>query len=172
MKHDISPKQLNERIQSGESVRIIDVRSPSEFAAGHLPHAINIPLGSVRSDLLETSPDETVVFVCHSGMRSSAACDRVLSNFPTVYNLVGGTSGWIATGLEVESIPKEPWSLNRQAHLVAGLILCTAAVLYVLVGPVWGLLALLPTFGLTLDGLTGICPMRMILKRMPWNAGH
>jgi len=59
--------------------------------------------------------------------------------------------------------------LDRQTHLVAGLMLAAAFLLSHFVSPGWIYLALLPAFGLMLDALTGICPMTLILRRMPWN---
>lgn len=59
--------------------------------------------------------------------------------------------------------------LERQTHLVAGLILVAAFLLAAVVDRRWIYLALLPAFGLLLDASTGICPMTMLLRRMPWN---
>jgi hypothetical protein len=60
-------------------------------------------------------------------------------------------------------------SVNRQTHLVAALILVAAIALSLLVNRDWIYLALLPAFGLTLDALTGFCPMRQMLSKCPWN---
>lgn len=59
--------------------------------------------------------------------------------------------------------------LDRQTHLVAGLMLVAAFVLANLVHPSWIYLALLPAFGLLLDATTGLCPMTLMLRQMPWN---
>lgn len=59
--------------------------------------------------------------------------------------------------------------VDRQTHFVAGLLLVAAFLLWRFVDPAWIYLALLPTFGLLLDAITGICPMTLILKTMPWN---
>ena len=59
--------------------------------------------------------------------------------------------------------------LDRQTHFIAGSLLLVAVILSRFVSPLWGYLVLLPTFGLFLDALTGICPMTLILCRMPWN---
>jgi rhodanese-related sulfurtransferase len=54
--------------------RLVDVRSPDEFAAGHLPDAINVPVASLDARLAELGPkDGTVIVYCHTGMRSSRA---------------------------------------------------------------------------------------------------
>ena len=59
--------------------------------------------------------------------------------------------------------------IERQTHFVAGLMLVTALALGTFVAPLWYALALLPTFGLFLDALTGFCPMSAILQKFPWN---
>jgi ABC-type polysaccharide/polyol phosphate export permease len=60
-------------------------------------------------------------------------------------------------------------SIDRQTHLVAGLMLVAAFVLWRTVHPNWIYLALLPAFGLLLDATTGICPMTLMLRLLPWN---
>lgn len=60
-------------------------------------------------------------------------------------------------------------SVDRQTHLVAGLILVFALTLSQTVDPRWIWLAVLPTFGLLLDAFTGICPMRLVLRATHWN---
>ena len=170
MKQDIQPTDLQKRLASGEALRIVDVRSPLEFAGGHLPGALNIPLGDIDKSIPGVDASDRVVVVCHSGMRSLTACQKVMDSHNELFNLVGGTSAWKAAGFEVEIGPKAPRSLDRQTHLVAGLLLVTSFVLYRNVSSGWIYLALLPTFGLLLDALTGICPMTLILKQMPWNA--
>lgn len=60
-------------------------------------------------------------------------------------------------------------SIDRQVHFVAGAILLIALVLGATASPAWFWLAALPCFGLFLDALTGLCPMRAMLKHAPWN---
>lgn len=60
-------------------------------------------------------------------------------------------------------------SIDRQAHLVAGILIVTALTLSNLVAPGWIWLAALPGFGLLLDALSGFCPMTAMLRHMPWN---
>jgi rhodanese-related sulfurtransferase len=169
MKQDIQPRDLQRRLASGEHLRIVDVRSSLEFAGGHLPGALNIPLGNIENEIPGVEASEHVVIVCHSGMRSSIACQKVMGSHKVLFNLVGGTSAWKSAGFEVESGPKAPRSIDRQTHLVAGGLLVASFLLSRGVSPGWIYLALLPTFGLLLDAFTGICPMTLILKQMPWN---
>jgi phage shock protein E len=75
--------------------RLIDVRTPEEFAAGHIPNAINIPVSELGGRLAEVGPkDKTVVVYCRSGARSSRARQELLNaGFKEVINL-GAMSNW------------------------------------------------------------------------------
>src|SRR2546430_10453691 len=59
--------------------RLIDVREPYEYQAGHLAGAINIPLGELPGRVAEVAPAGTTVFICRSGGRSLAACQMALA---------------------------------------------------------------------------------------------
>lgn len=78
----------------------IDVREPSEYKSGHIPGAVNIPLGLLEFRIHEIKKNQPVVMVCLSGGRSSNACNFVTNQgFENVYNLTGGMSKW--TGKKV-----------------------------------------------------------------------
>lgn len=75
--------------------RLVDVRSPEEFSAGHLPGARNIPVDELSGRLDEIGPrDQPVVVYCASGGRSASAA-RMLAGagFTRVHNL-GPMSAW------------------------------------------------------------------------------
>jgi rhodanese-related sulfurtransferase len=70
---------------------IIDVRSPAEFAGGHVNKAQNIPLDRLSSQLKKLPKEKPIITCCASGMRSASAKALLQSNgFQEVYN--GG--GW------------------------------------------------------------------------------
>ena len=76
---------------------LVDVREPREFAAGHLPHAVNIPVAELPHRLREIPQDATPVFICRSGARSLAACGVALrAGRPDVCHLEGGMLTWSA----------------------------------------------------------------------------
>jgi phage shock protein E len=90
---NVGSAQARQLVQAG--ARLVDVRTPSEFAAGHIPGAINIPLQQLDSRLTELQPKDTpVVLYCRSGGRSGSAT-RVLKNagFAAVHYL-GPMSRW------------------------------------------------------------------------------
>ena len=71
--------------------QIIDVRSNSEFACGHINNAVNIPLDRLQAHLHKIRKDKVVITCCASGMRSASAKAILMANgFREVYN--GG--GW------------------------------------------------------------------------------
>ncbi|MDD3164989.1 MAG: FAD-dependent oxidoreductase [Oscillospiraceae bacterium] len=68
----------------------LDVRFDTEFAAGHIPGAINIPLDSLRARIGELSREKTYYVNCHSGLRSYIACRILTGHGFLAYNLSGG----------------------------------------------------------------------------------
>ncbi len=82
---------LQERLLRNEELQVVDVRSPQEYASGHLPQACLVPLDELRERLHELdSAKETVVY-CRVGFRGYLAA-RVLeqNGFRKVLNLSGG----------------------------------------------------------------------------------
>jgi len=72
-------------IQQGAT--IVDVRSPGEFAGGHIKGSINIPLNVLGTQLNKIKKDKPVITVCASGMRSASARTQLLSSgYKEVYN--------------------------------------------------------------------------------------
>jgi len=78
---------------------LIDVREADEYAAGHVPTAISIPLSTVQDRVDEFRHDGTVYVICQVGGRSMRAC-QYLADFDidNLVNIAGGTSGWLALG--------------------------------------------------------------------------
>jgi len=82
---------------------LIDVREPDEYAEGHLPGARHVPLGTFLVSPREHIKQDNVVFVCAVGARSAVACEMAAAiGLTRVYNLEGGTKGWVARGLPIE----------------------------------------------------------------------
>ncbi len=78
-----------------EGAKLVDVRSPGEFASGHIQGAVNIPVQELALRMSELEPkSQTIVLYCASGMRSARAAS-VLKNagFAQVHNL-GAMSSW------------------------------------------------------------------------------
>jgi phage shock protein E len=84
----ISAKDAAAHLKSGALV--IDVRTEGEFASGHLPNAINLPLGEIESSLPRRVKDKNQVLLlhCQSGMRSGVARKRLKAlGYANAFNL-------------------------------------------------------------------------------------
>lgn len=84
---------------------ILDVRTPEEFAQGHIKGAINISHDQIKKNLSKiiANKDKTVVVHCRSGRRA-VSVENVLrtAGFSNLRHLVGDMNGWKAAGLPLE----------------------------------------------------------------------
>ena len=83
------------------SVVILDVRTPQEFAEGHIEGAVNIPVESADyiDQVAQLDPSVTYAVYCRSGNRSQPAVDGLASvGVTSVYELESGTIGWTDAG--------------------------------------------------------------------------
>ena len=100
MGDDIMEITVHELKAKLDEVRIIDVREAEEFAEGHVPNAVNVPLGAFIRDLKrkgeELVPkDKEVVVYCGSGVRGGIAASFVQEKgWENVKNLTGGYAAW------------------------------------------------------------------------------
>jgi rhodanese-related sulfurtransferase/transcriptional regulator with XRE-family HTH domain len=86
---------------------VVDVRSPAEWASGHLPGARNVPLEQLKADPRGKIPHDRVLFVCARGPRSLTASQVAEgAGFREVYQLDGGTEAWASLGLPIETSPR------------------------------------------------------------------
>ena len=89
----VSSADAHRLVQAG--ARLVDVRASFEFAAGHLPGAINVPVQHMHARINELDPkDAPIVVYCQSGSRSKMAFDELESaGFTRLYDL-GPMSAW------------------------------------------------------------------------------
>jgi rhodanese-related sulfurtransferase len=99
MVQSVSAQQARELMQR-DGLDIVDVREPNEWSGGHLPGSRLVPLGQLRASGKQALPRDGILFVCAAGVRSESAARLALQNGLTkVYNLSGGTRGWVKAGL-------------------------------------------------------------------------
>ena len=102
---DITPQEASTLIQNNQNnpdFIIIDVRTPEEFAEGHIEDAVNIDFRSetFQDELNKLYKDKTYLVYCRSGVRSRNALDIMAElNFREAYNVLGGILAWKAEGL-------------------------------------------------------------------------
>jgi rhodanese-related sulfurtransferase len=95
----IDARQAQELISHG-GFDVIDVRETGEWSTGHLPGARHVPLGRLRASPRAALPRDGVIFVCAAGVRSQAAAKLAEANgLVNLFNLTGGTRGWVNAGL-------------------------------------------------------------------------
>jgi rhodanese-related sulfurtransferase len=169
----VDAPSLQERLGDPATPRLIDVRTPAEYEAGHIPGAVNVPLDRLKGSLDELCGvlhDQDVVLVCRSGQRAGQAQEALRSAGLTAPVLAGGMSSWTATGGPVKQVEqgRRVWELERQVRLVAG-VLVLLSVLGSLLVPGLQWVAAGIGAGLTVAALSNTCAMGSLLARMPWN---
>ena len=82
-------------------VPLIDVRETEEFAVGHVPGSINLPL-STLADHLDALPEGAFDVICQSGGRSARAVTALAARGHDATNVDGGFGEWAAAGYPVE----------------------------------------------------------------------
>lgn len=99
---EIGAAQLAEMIRAGEAL-VVDVREVDEFAAGHIPGALNMPLSSFQPSRLPEAVGKTLVLNCLGGKRSALALEKCgVAQAAVDTHLAGGFVAWAAAGLPVE----------------------------------------------------------------------
>ncbi|ANW21661.1 rhodanese-like domain-containing protein [Streptomyces clavuligerus] len=152
---------------------VVDVRTPGEYASGHLPGAHHVPLGDLDTALpaLRVAAERgELLVVCASGARSAEACRRLAGNGVAATTLTGGTTGWVQRGHALHHPPaaRAPWAMDRQVRLAAGSLVLTG----LLAGrrrPVARVLSAGVAGGLVLSALTNTCTMARVLGKLPYN---
>ena len=164
----ITAHELNSK-SAGVKPPLVDVRSASEFASGHLAGAISIPLDQLESRIADLDCHRPVVLICKTGLRSTIACNLLQQLGKSAFVLQAGTAAWEQAGFPLVSSLKTRWALERQVRLIAGLLVAAGALLALAVDARWAYLSGFVGLGLTFAGLTYFCAMAVLLQKMPWN---
>ena len=105
----VEAQELKDWLDHGSAIVLIDARSPGYFAAGHIPTAVNKPLGhSASTGSARQEPDVRIVFYCAGSSESGySPCARAIeqalqSGSQQVYWFKGGMTAWLAQGYRVE----------------------------------------------------------------------
>ncbi|MGW4032607.1 rhodanese-like domain-containing protein [Streptomyces sp. NPDC004838] len=160
-----------------DDLTVIDVRTPGEYASGHLPGALNVPLDQVRRalpEIREAAGRGEILVVCASGARSQNACALLAEQGVTAITLSGGTSAWADGGHELHypdgpaCATRSSWSMERQVRITAGTLVLTGVGLSRL-HPAWLLISAGVAGGLVFSALTNTCGMAAVLAKLPHN---
>ena len=91
---EISAQDVQQRLESGEKLNLIDVREVEELQEGHVQGIINIPLGLLEFRLHELDKNKPYIIICRSGGRSGQATQFLTSYGYDTTNMVGGMLAW------------------------------------------------------------------------------
>ena len=94
--------ELNQRLTAGDRPLILDVRTPQEFASGHIPSAQSVPLDQLRGQLDALPRDQEIYVICEGGARSRAASQTMAGAGLLPVDVEDGMSGWRWRGLPTE----------------------------------------------------------------------
>lgn len=162
--------EVKQRQEQGESLQLIDVRTPAEFEAGHLPGAINIPMDQIKGRLADVDIRRPLILVCHSGKRAAITAEMLKPLGHDVLVLEGGTVAWLRAGHPVVGTGVSAgWALDRQVRFTVGIVVVITTLLGSYLDPAWFGLTALAGAGLATAALINQCPLGSVLAKMPWN---
>ncbi len=166
----IDTNELRRLAQDAPDLRLLDVRTGGEFAAGHIPGSYHVPLDSLKEHVAEFARlEHPVVLICQSGGRASQAHVALqTAGKETLHILDGGMNAWVASGGEVTGADTSRWPMDRQVRLVAGSIGLASVLLSVAV-PKAKWIAGGVGAGLAYSAVSNTCAMASVLSRLPYN---
>jgi rhodanese-related sulfurtransferase len=92
---DLLPDEVLTRLEGPDPPRIVDVRTPMEYAGRHIPGALLIPMEEFAARVQEFDPEEELVIVCEHGIRSAAAASYLTQlGYSRCANMRRGMSDW------------------------------------------------------------------------------
>jgi rhodanese-related sulfurtransferase len=170
----ITPRQLHDRLQRGEKLHLLDVRTPAEHAEIHVPGVHLAQLDRLDATELASAngfaKDQALFIFCRTGNRAKQAAEKLeKSGYAQCHVVEGGTLAWAEAGLPVNRGTSKIISLERQVRIAAGAIVLTGVLLAHFVNPAFIWLSGVVGAGLTFAGITDWCGMGMLIAKMPWN---
>lgn len=169
----VSPRELHQLIAAGHPAELLDVRTPVEFAAAHVPGAKLVPLDELDCAVFlkqRGASDKPLYVLCQSGGRARRAVEKFQrAGFDGCVLVDGGTQGWMDAGLPVQRGESKVLPLMRQVQIAVGLVSAIGAALALWVDVWFALIPLVMGCGLLFAGVTGFCGLALVLAKMPWN---
>jgi rhodanese-related sulfurtransferase len=169
----VTAQELQRRLAAGQAACLLDVRTPGEYAAAHVPGTRLIPLDELDAAAFcrERNGDNSPVYVlCQNGGRARRAIAKLeRSRVDGCVLVEGGTQAWIEAGLPINRGQSQVLSPMRQVQIIVGLLSAIGGLLALTVDKLFAIIPLLVGSGLLFAGLTGLCGLALLLAKMPWN---
>ena len=92
----ITAEEAKAKLDSDDSVILVDVRTPEEYREGHIPGAILLPVSDIEAKAESELPDKSATYIvyCRTGSRSAAAASQLVEmGYENIYDL-GGINDW------------------------------------------------------------------------------
>ncbi|MDP3890661.1 rhodanese-like domain-containing protein [Nocardioides sp.] len=93
---EINVAELEVAVRQGAT--LVDVREPVEYAEGHVPGALSVPMGQLPTRVRELDTSAPVYLICASGNRSGVMCEVLRGVGIRAVNVSGGTAAWARSG--------------------------------------------------------------------------
>lgn len=105
MVNQVDIRQLADALDGGSV--LLDVREPFEYASGHVPGAVSLPMHLVPLRLADLPRESVIYVICATGNRSWQVCHFLGQHGVTALNVSGGTVAWQVAGLPIEATAGE-----------------------------------------------------------------
>ena len=105
---EVTVEQVQQRLQRGEKLQLVDVREESEWIQGHAAKAVHLSKGVIERDIEKSFPDvdSELILYCGGGSRSALAADNLQKmGYRNVRSLIGGFRSWREAGGSIETGP-------------------------------------------------------------------
>jgi rhodanese-related sulfurtransferase len=171
-KMKVQAKQVQQDLESGKRVALIDVRTPVEHEEMRIPGSRLMPLDRLDPASVKAAAagNDRCVLICRSGKRAEQAFEKLRSaGCENLAILEGGVIDWESAGLPLERSTRRHLPLMRQVQLIIGVLALTGSVLALTVNKNFAIIPAILGAGLTMAGSTGWCGLAILLSKMPWN---
>ncbi len=162
--------------QKSADTCIVDVRTAAEVKTASLPGCLHIPLHELTPERLQDELTKSgkngahIYLLCQAGRRAEMAADQLKGKIDgALYVITGGMNAVKQSNIQLQETSSTVISLERQFRIVIGLLVLIGIVLGASVNAGFYGLSAFAGAGLTFAGITDICPMAMLLAKMPWN---
>jgi len=156
---------------------VLDLRTSGEREREYLAESLHLPVQQLTREgfdqlVQEVDADKPVYLLCQSGRRAQMAIEKLGNCSRKLIIVDGGINGLKSLNHPLECGESKVLPLERQVRISVGLLVVSGVALGVWVNPGFYGLSAFAGAGLIFAGITDICPLAMVVARMPWNNGR